>query len=184
MEPLLYWDHQIVLKMSQWLAHPYFDALMKGISALGNHGFLWITIGVVLLIFRKTRKWGLLILLSLGITAFMANVILKPLFARIRPFDLFGLPIIIPQPMDYSFPSGHTAAAFAAAFALCCMNRKIGIVAYIFAACMAFSRIYLLVHFPSDILGGIVVGTFGAWLAWKLLSWYNGKTAQKKENIF
>ncbi|MBQ6835440.1 MAG: phosphatase PAP2 family protein, partial [Clostridia bacterium] len=77
--------------------------------------------------------------------------------ARIRPYDLYNVPIIIAHPSDYSFPSGHTLSSFAAAIALYKCNKKYGTIALAFAAVMGFSRMYLFVHYPTDILGGIIL---------------------------
>ena len=103
-------------------------------------------------------------LFSLAGNFLACNVILKPLVNRTRPYVLLDYDILIPPVGDASFPSGHTAASFAAATAIYAINRKWGIAAYIFAAVMGFSRLYLGVHFPTDVLGGAVCGTVAAWL--------------------
>ena len=97
------------------------------------------------------------------------DCILKPLFARPRPCDVnTAITILVKRPHGHSFPSGHTASAFAAAFALCLQNRKLGVPALVLAAFIAFTRLYLYVHFPTDVLGGLVLGIalgfFASWL--------------------
>ena len=101
---------------------------------------------------------------ALGVNAVLCNGILKPLVARTRPYDLLGYDILVHRLSDFSFPSGHTSASFAGATALFYMNKKWGTVAYVFAILMGFSRLYLGVHFPSDVLAGAFLG----WLAAKI----------------
>ena len=103
-----------------------------------------------------------MVLFSLAGNALVCNVILKPLVNRTRPYTLLEYDILIPPVGDASFPSGHTSASFAAATALYAMNKKWGIAAYIFAAVMGFSRLYLGVHFPTDVLAGAFCGVLAA----------------------
>lgn len=166
MEWLLEKDGQFLLWLKETCAHPVMDKLMICISALGDKGILWIALGVLfLLLGRKERIWrkrGWLLLFSLTANALVCNVLLKPWVNRTRPYDLLGYDILIPPVGDASFPSGHTAASFAAATAIYAMNRKWGIAAYIFAAVMGFSRLYLGVHFPTDVVCGAILGTIMA----------------------
>ena len=108
------------------------------------------------------------------------NMILKPLVARMRPFTVnTAIELLIPPPTDFSFPSGHTYASFASATAICRNNRKIGVPALILASLIAFSRLYLYVHYPSDVLGGAVVGLAAAWAGSLLEKWL----CQRRKNI-
>ena len=97
---------------------------------------------------------------------------MKPLIARTRPFDANNLKdiLLIKAPKDYSFPSGHTMASFAAATVLIYMNRKVGIVAMVLAVLIAFSRLYLYVHYPSDVFAGMIFGILSAIISIKLLA--------------
>ncbi|MBQ7093477.1 MAG: phosphatase PAP2 family protein [Clostridia bacterium] len=133
------------------------DSIMKFVSFLGNGGLIWLAISLVFVFSKRTRKWSILIWISMIMGLFFGNLILKNLFARIRPYDLYNVPIIIAHPSDYSFPSGHTLSSFAAAIALYKCNKKYGTIALVFAAVMGFSRMYLFVHYPTDILGGIIL---------------------------
>lgn len=145
-----------------WLGKPGLDKLMMFISGLGNNGFIWITLATLFLLVGNRKKpwrtWGALLLLCLGANAFVCNGVLKPLVARIRPYDLLGYEVLVPHLSDFSFPSGHTAASFAAATVIYAMNKKWGVAAYIFAAVMGLSRLYLGVHFPTDVLAGAFFG--------------------------
>ncbi len=142
---------------------PFMDYVMRFISFLGDGGWIWILTGLVLCVFPKTRKAGLTVLVALAINLVICNLTLKPLIARVRPFDLKeGIELIISKPTDFSFPSGHTSASFAAAVAIFLHNKKYGAIALVLAGLIGFSRLYLYVHFPTDVLGGVVVGIISA----------------------
>ena len=138
----------------------FLDYIMKGISYLGSAGIFWIIMAVTLLIIPKTRKIGLAVAFALIFSLLICNITIKPIVARIRPYDLReGIELIIARPTDYSFPSGHSSISFAGAIPILLHNKKIGIPALVLAILIAFSRLYLYVHFPTDVLGGIIVGS-------------------------
>ena len=140
------------------------DKVMPAITFLGDGGIIWIAIAVVMLIFPKTRKAGLSMGAALLMGLVVCNLIMKPGFARIRPYDYqlseFGreIPLLIDAPHDFSFPSGHTIASFEGATVLFWYNKKLGIPALILASLIAFSRLYLYVHYPTDVLSAIILG--------------------------
>lgn len=157
-----------ILDALQALRCPVLDALAVFFDAAGAHGELWIAFTAVLLAFRRTRKAGFAMALALCLYMVSGHFILKPLFARPRPCDVnTAITILVKRPHGHSFPSGHTASAFAAAFALWLQNRKLGVPALVLAAFIAFTRLYLYVHFPTDVLGGLVLGlALGALALW------------------
>ena len=133
---------------------------MVRLSGLGNAGLIWIAIALLLLFWKSRRMCGITILGGLISQLLLCNLLLKNLVARPRPCwinDQIGLLIAVPA--DYSFPSGHTTAGFIAAVILLHYDRRIGIPALLLAAGIGFSRLYLYVHFPSDVLAGAVLGT-------------------------
>ena len=135
------------------------DTLMKCITFLGEAGWFWILLGIALALIPKTRRVGITVLTALVFSLIVCNLTIKPLAARIRPYDLReGIEIIISKPLDFSFPSGHSSASFAAAAALFAYYKKWGAGALTLAALIAFSRLYLYVHYPSDVLAGTVLG--------------------------
>jgi len=141
---------------------------MPLITDLGNSGFIWIVLTLMLLISKKYRKVGSTMLIALMLEVTVCNVILKPLIARIRPCDInTAVHLLISRPTDYSFPSGHTAASFAAASALYFSKRKFWIPAFCLAILIAFSRLYLYVHYPTDILAGTLIGIIIGYIGWK-----------------
>lgn len=146
---------------------PILDIIFTNITALGDKGILWILIGVILLCTKKYRKEGLLLLLSLLASFLIGNIALKNIFQRERPCWIYPeVELLIENPRDFSFPSAHSMVGFAGAAALWLTNRKFGIAAYITAALIAFSRLYLFVHWPSDVLAGSVMGIFTAYLVY------------------
>ena len=136
----------------------FLDWLMPFVSGLSNHGEVWIVFAALLLLIR--RAYGLSAAGALALDLIACNMILKPLIGRIRPFAFRPeLPLLVSPPGDASFPSGHTAASFASAFALYFGgDRHLWKPALALAALIAFSRLYLYVHYPTDVLGGAVLG--------------------------
>ena len=136
------------------------DGLMKWLSIVGNGGALWIVVAVVMMISGKYRKVGFMMSAGLLLGLVFGNLILKNLIARPRPCWIeTEYNMLITIPTDFSFPSGHTLASFISAFVLLDNSKKLGIPALILAMFIAFSRMYLFVHFPTDILGGIILAT-------------------------
>ena len=137
----------------------FLDAIMPVISLIGNNGGIWIAVALIFIAVKKHRIDGHAILSALFMGFLICNVSLKPLVARIRPCDVnTAIELLISRPNDYSFPSGHTVSSFAAATVIFLRNKHIGIAAIILACLIAFSRLYLYVHYPSDILVGILIG--------------------------
>lgn len=143
----------------QQFHNPVLDALAVFLNYAGEHGEIWIAFTLLLLLFRRTRKAGCAMATALVLYLVAGDCILKPLFARPRPCDIRPeMLTLVARPHGWSFPSGHTASGFAAAFALWFQNRRLGVPALVLAAFIGFTRLYLYVHFPTDILGGIALG--------------------------
>lgn len=168
MDILSYLAEHFDLPILEWIAAnlwcPFLDGVMPLVTLLGDGGIFWIAVAVALLFFPKYRKVGLGMGAALLIGLLVCNVTLKPLVARIRPYDYqlehFGrtIQLLIATPHDFSFPSGHTLASFEAATVLCIHSKKAGIPALILASLIAVSRMYLYVHYPTDVLVSVVLG--------------------------
>ncbi len=136
------------------------DKIMVGITYLGEKGIFWIALSIILLFNAKTRKCGIFMLISMIIGLIVGNGLLKNIVARQRPCWIDDtIKLLVANPKDFSFPSGHTLASFEAAISILLFNKKWGIVATIVAIMIGFSRLYLFVHFPTDVLAGAVLGT-------------------------
>ena len=180
------------LPILEWIAAnlrcAFMDTVMPIITLLGDAGIFWIAIAVILMLTPKYRKVGFGMGAALIMGLLVCNVTMKPLFARIRPYDYqllhFGkeIQLLIEAQHDFSFPSGHTLASFEAATVLAIHNKKWGIPALILASLIAFSRLYLYVHYPTDVLFsvamGIGFGFLGVFLVKKGVALFEQKTGK------
>lgn len=157
-----------VLDYIHRFTNPFFDAVMPFVSALCAHGEIWIAVALIMLCFAKTRRTGMAVAFALIFGLVSCNMILKPLVARIRPYELTDIQLIVPRLDDYSFPSGHTIASFEAAGAMFFTKSKFTVPAFVLAILIAFSRLYLYVHFPTDVITSIILGIVFAFIATKL----------------
>ena len=153
--------------LQDYVRMPILTEIMKFFSLIGDSGIIAIIACLVLLAIKKTRRIGITATMSLLINVLLVNVLIKPLVARVRPYEAFNnLSILVHRESDYSFPSGHSAICFSVAMVIfMLMPKKYGIPALIIAFLIAFSRLYVGVHYPSDVIVGIIIGTFAAILA-------------------
>ena len=160
-------DISILLYIQEHIRKEWMNGFWRAITFLGDGGWFWILCAVVLLAVPKTRKTGYAAALSLIFGAIVTNLLLKNIVARPRPFaEIEALIPMITKPKDFSFPSGHTTASFAVALVMLRMlPKKFGIPAVVLAALVAFSRLYLGVHYPTDVLAGFVIALVGSTLS-------------------
>ena len=182
-----------LLHALQGLHNEVLDSVMLSITTLGDSGMLWIVTGVSLLLVpavgkesrehvRMRRTMGIHLLISLLLGLLFGNILLKNIVRRPRPFqvDTGVIPLITPG--EYSFPSGHTTSSFAAACSIYFHNKRAGIVAFVMAAWIAFTRMYLFVHYPTDILGGIVLGVLCAHGGNRILNFVQKKIEKHRKD--
>lgn len=198
-DPLLSFD-LAVFSWIQTIQNSILTPVMSVVSLLGTKGAIFFLLGFLLLFSRKWRKVGVAMLGALAITTVCNSVIIKELLARPRPFNLdydwwqavYRYPDFVSRPDSFSFPSGHTAAAFAAATVMFAKSRKGGLLLCIFAALMGFSRVYLEVHYCTDVLFGALFGVVYALIAIAIVRHYyptvyplaEEKVLEIKERIF
>lgn len=172
MESIVSLDTTLIFWIQNHLVAGGLSPLMIGLSTLGNIGAVWILLGAVLLCSKKYRCAGIAIFIGLAFSLLVGNGMLKHLVMRARPcMDYPWMPMQLPVPAanDFSFPSGHTFGSFAAAAALFPgVRRRWGIAALLLAGAIGFSRIYLFMHYPSDVFAGAVLGICFGSLAWYL----------------
>lgn len=171
-------DESIQTAIQSGWHNTFIDLIMKFFSIINDHGELWIGISGLLLIFKKTRKCGICMAICLAIEVVLCNKILKPIFDRPRPYNvLIQFEPLLPRLKSFSFPSGHTMSSFSAATALFIseaiylssedkknffIRHRKGLIAFLIAAIIGFSRIYLFMHWPSDIVIGALLGIIQA----------------------
>ena len=166
------------LPILDWIAAnlwcPVLDAVMPVITLLGDAGIFWIAVAVLFIFTKKYRKIGIGMMIALMMGLVICNICLKPMIARIRPYDFKEehlhviVNLLIEKQHDFAFPSGHTIASFEAAVVILLGDKKLGIPAMILACLIAFSRLYLYVHYPTDVIVSIVLGSILALIGWYL----------------
>ena len=156
------------------------DVLMPALSRTANDGEIWILLAIVLVCIRGQRRYGWSVASALVLDLLTVNIILKPLIDRVRPCAVnTAVDMLVAAPTSGAFPSGHTAAAFAVVFALKTAGSPLWKPALAIAIPMAFSRLYLYVHWPTDILGGILVGAIVGWAGAKIVSLIFARLSKK-----
>jgi undecaprenyl-diphosphatase len=170
-------EEMILLFIQNHIRCALLNPIIIFITHLGDSGLIWILICILLLIFKKTRTIGLMIVVSLLLSLLVNNLCLKNMIMRTRPYEAINqLTRLIEAQSDYSFPSGHSASSFAAAIILYkTLPKKYGILALVLAFLIAVSRLYVGVHYPTDVLFGILSGTLIALFTIKIFNKYKIK---------
>lgn len=180
-------DHEILIFIQENLRFDWLTEPTVFVSHLGDHGKIWIILCLILLLFKRTRKAGFCGLIALLINLLITNVTLKPMIGRVRPYEQFNdLLLLLEKQKDFSFPSGHTSSSFAAAWAIFQMDRDgvkrkiLGMAVMFLAIWIAWSRLYVAVHFPTDVLAGALIGIFSAWAAGKIIQAVLSQWSERK----
>ena len=183
---LIDFEGSILLWIQNNLRSDFLDPIMKAITMLGDKGLIWILITLALLIARRTRKLGVMCAASMVFGLIITNLIIKNWAARIRPYEMVqGLNCIVPLAKDWSFPSGHTTNSLACAWVLFRKApKKFGVPALILAILIAFSRLYVGIHYPTDVLGGALIGLASACLAMVLVPRLEKRFPKLAETVY
>lgn len=162
-------DGSILLFIQEFLRLEWLDPLVLFLTSLGNAGALWILLAGLLLIQKKYRKTGYAVAVSLLVGAFITNLLLKNWVCRPRPYDVIPELQALVTARDWSFPSGHSTSSIAAATVMLCqLPKKAGVPAFVIAVLICLSRLYVGVHYPTDVLAGILIGVLSAVAAMKI----------------
>jgi len=193
MQQLLTLDGNILLWIQNNLRNPVLTAILKPITHLGDKGIFWILLTLVLLAFRKTRRAGICSMAALICMVLLNDVLLKHLINRTRPYEVIdSLSILVSRQDSTSFPSGHTSAAFASWTALRLSipqvfdkkkARLFLILTLVLAILISLSRMYVGVHYPTDILGGLVLGILYGLAGYALGKLVIRKIEEKKPDL-
>lgn len=163
----------------------FLDWFMPLVTKLGDGGIFWIIVAVVLLFTKKYRRVGAMMGVAMILGLLIGNLTLKPLIDRVRPYDMPGVDVnlLVEKLSDKSFPSGHTLVCFEAATVLMLNDKRLGIPALIIAITVALSRLYLFVHYPTDVVAGVILGVLfglvGCFTVNRAVDWY--KTRKRQE---
>ncbi len=168
-ETIAAWDGVALERIQDAVVVDSLTPIMRAITSLGDQGLFWIAVGVCLFLFRKTRPTGKVVLFSMLLAFIVCNLLLKNIIDRPRPWELYDTIMrLAPDPGDASFPSGHATNAMAASFAILLKGEKKwpGVCAVILALLICFSRLYLGMHFPTDVICGMLIGMASATICW------------------
>ena len=200
------WDAGILLYIQEYIRSDFLNPIMKVLTHSGDKGILLIVLIIILMLIPKTRAIGIMSTISIAIEALLNNVLLKNIIARTRPYDeIEGLVNLVGRQSDYSFPSGHTGAAFAVAgamlvvalFGLPIIERTgeitredasltfklVSVLLIMYATLLAFSRMYVGVHYPTDVLCGLLLGLGTSAMAYLIYQLAIKKLHDKKTKI-
>lgn len=151
----------------EWMqgASPMLDAPMLFFTYIATHAAIWLILAFLMTCSIRYRKVGIAVIVAVAASYIIVDLIMKPIVDRPRPFELYDLPLIVDPPVTPSFPSGHTASSFAAAASIFYYNRRAGVPALLAASAVGISRIYLCVHWPTDVIAGALIGIVMAYAA-------------------
>lgn len=176
LDTILQLDGELLLAI-QTLHQGWLDPLVSFYTKLGDAGLLWIALSLAMLFFKPTRRAGALALCAMILGLIVTNLTIKPLISRPRPWLDWPIDPLVVENDPNSFPSGHTCAAFAAAmvWVRTLPQKRDRIIVAVMAVLMGLSRLYVGVHYPTDVLAGAVIGSLCAWAAWKAFQLYRNR---------
>ena len=171
-EMLLYRIDSAILRLIQrLLSSNVSNFFFSNITVLANAGVLWISLSIIFAIMPKTRKMGFTMMLAMIFGLIFGNLLIKNVVARMRPYQVdTTIQLIINKPSEFSFPSGHTLCSFGASISIYLYRKKLGVCMIVIASAIALSRMYLYVHFPTDIVGGILLGILTSNIAYLIIN--------------
>lgn len=172
-----------ILNLIQNLKSPLMNKIMTTITAFGNMGIFWILLIIIFLTTKEYKKMAKFMIVCMLVNVVIVNLIIKPAVGRQRPFEIVeGIKLLVLKPQDPSFPSGHSAISFCMLTTILFFSKSktINIMASLLAILISFSRLYLYVHFPSDIFCGIIIGVLSSLITLKFCFSKKGISLRKK----
>lgn len=172
-----------ILNLIQNLKSPLMDKIMTTITAFGNMGIFWIILIIIFLTTKEYKKMAKFMIVCMLVNVVIVNLIIKPAVGRQRPFEIVeGIKLLVLKPQDPSFPSGHSAISFCMLTTILFFSKSktINIMASLLAILISFSRLYLYVHFPSDVFCGIIFGILSSLISLKFCFSKKGISLRKK----
>ena len=184
MDAILQWDADVLFFFQDHIRTAWLDPIMKGISLVGYKGIFWIILCIALMIPKKTRRVGICAASALLLSFIFNNLLMKNLVARVRPYEVLeGLKLLVDPEKDLSFPSGHTACVFSVGMGiLLSANKKLpGILVLCFGVLMGISRLYVGVHYPTDVICGAIFASLAAVAAYFIFRFIENKVRKRRE---
>lgn len=178
MDLLFELDGNILLWIQENLRKEFLNPIVTFLTSLGDAGWFWIMLCVLMLFSKQSRKTGMTGLVALLIGFLITNLCLKNMVMRVRPYEMVeGLELIGKKAVDFSFPSGHSTASIAASVVfLIMLPRRYGVLAIALGILICFSRLYIGIHYPTDVIAGVLIGLFAAFTAVFLMNTRKVKT--------
>lgn len=164
-------DNYILHAIRKYLKNKYLDRLMPIVTLMGNAGIIWIIVAIILILDKPYKAIGGIVLLTLIVSTVIGEGIVKHIVRRVRPCnDKNNTDLLISRPISYSFPSGHTNSSFAVAWVLSMYFSQYKIIFITMALLISLSRLYLYVHYPTDVIGGVIIGILCSKLVFIILN--------------
>lgn len=185
MEGINLFDGTVMAFVQEHCHNAATDALFPVITYFGEAGLFWIVLSLIMLFFKATRKCAVCALAAIALGFLVGELGLKNIVCRPRPYQVFPqqVQLLISAPGGYSFPSGHTVSSFAVATVYFCHSKKWGSLALVLAALIGFSRVFLFVHWPTDVLAGVVLGVAAALMTVWLIPKIEKKRQKTEANL-
>ena len=175
-------EADVLFWIQDHLSCGFMDFLMPAVSLLCTADIIWFLFALILIRKKETRRIGMILLIALLISIMICNLLLKPMVGRIRPYEVYDVSLLVPASTEYSFPSGHTTGVTVVTTVVCMYFRKWMWPMILFALTVMFSRMYLFMHYPTDILGGVAVGIVSVMLSYAIVKGLERYRAGKVED--